>query len=524
MKNLDFKPKCGRGIISLSIRNKNKAFTLVELIIVVTIIAILATIAFLTLGQYPWEARDVKRLSDKNNIEKALEIYKAQKWYYPAFDTYEGKQVFWTGTMEKLNGEITTLPRDPVTKKPYKIDIIENKVGKTKVARVVLDLETKFTNEKSTLTNSTESSNNTELENFKNQLISRITVLEWVNKIGKTTTSLNTFNTKVTEAKNLLNKSWLTKEEIKDKLKELENLENTLVDELQNNMAYYTGEPDRETCDRNSNWRFTVNWNIITDSKTGLSWSKETATWKIFNQAKKYCESLTTWGQQWRLPGIVELTSITNMSCYWPATYSEFNIISGSYLSSNVYWNDSNYIWELRFDIGDTIWTSPNLEKNVICVSKNKSPKIVWQWSDKSSFDPKHNFWKSWASEQSYEFVNGTTKWVNWIVKDKNTGLFWESQNRAWTKTWRQAKQYCSRLNKWWKTWRLPTIQELRWLVDYSKYSSNFNSDYFAIEPSYWSSTTNAQFTGDAWILGLNYGHTYRDDKTYSNYVLCVAN
>lgn len=523
MKNLDFKLKYG-GVISLSIRNKNKAFTLVELIIVVTIIAILATIAFLTLGQYPWEARDVKRLSDKNNIEKALEIYKAQKWYYPAFDTYEDKQVFWTGTMEKLNGEITTLPRDPVTKKPYKIDIIENKVDKTKVARVVLDLETKFINEKSTLTNSTESSNNTELENFKNQLISRITVLEWVNKIGKTTTSLNTFNTKVTEAKNLLNKSWLTKEEIKDKLKELENLENTLVDELQNNMAYYTGEPDRETCDRNSNWRFTVNWNIITDSKTGLSWSKETATWKIFNQAKKYCESLTTWGQQWRLPGIVELTSITNMSCYWPATYSEFNIISGSYLSSNVYWNDSNYIWELRFDIGDTIWTSPNLEKNVICVSKNKLPKIVWQWSDKSSFDPKHNFWKSWASEQSYEFVNGTTKWVNWIVKDKNTGLFWESQNRAWTKTWRQAKQYCSTLNKWWKTWRLPTIQELRWLVDYSKYSSNFNSDYFAIEPSYWSSTTNAQFTGDAWILGLNYGHTYRDDKTYSNYVLCVAN
>jgi hypothetical protein len=35
-------------------------------------------------------------------------------------------------------------------------------------------------------------------------------------------------------------------------LKELENLENTLVDESQNNMAY-TGEPDRETCDRNLN-------------------------------------------------------------------------------------------------------------------------------------------------------------------------------------------------------------------------------------------------------------------------------
>ena len=519
--------KAGGGVISLSIKNKNKAFTLVELIIVVTIIAILATIAFLTLGQYPWEARDVKRLADKNNIEKALEIYKAQKWDYPAFDTYEGKQVFWTGTMEKLNGSITTLPRDPVTKKPYKIDIIENKVDKTKVARVVLDLETKFTNEKSTLTKTTESSNNTELENFKNQLIFRITVLEWVNKIGKTTISLNTFNTKLTEAKNLLNKSWLTKEEIKDKLKELENLENTLVDEPQNNMAY-TGEPDRETCDRNLNWRFTVNvnWNIITDSKTGLSWSKETATWKNFNQAKKYCESLTTWGQQWRLPGIVELTSITNMSCSWPATYSEFNITSDNYLSSNVYWNDGNIIWELGFGIGITNWTHPNSEKNVICVSKNKSPKLVWQWSDKSSFDPKHNFWKSWASEQSYEFVNGTTKWVNWIVKDKNTGLFWESQNEAWTKTWEQAKQYCSTLSKWWKTWRLPTIQELRWLVDYGKYNEwNFNSDYFSVEwRSYWSSTTYAYNTGGAWFLHFYDGDTSWYFKTGSNYLLCVAN
>lgn len=78
MKNIYFKVKIDKLNFCLS---KNKSwFTLVELVIVVVILAILATIAFLTLWDYPMQARDVKRLADKNNIEKALEIYKAQKF------------------------------------------------------------------------------------------------------------------------------------------------------------------------------------------------------------------------------------------------------------------------------------------------------------------------------------------------------------------------------------------------------------------------------------------------------------
>ena len=54
-----------------------KGFTLVELIVVITILAILATIAFLTLWDYPAQARDSKRQSsvgtifDKMTIESA---------------------------------------------------------------------------------------------------------------------------------------------------------------------------------------------------------------------------------------------------------------------------------------------------------------------------------------------------------------------------------------------------------------------------------------------------------------------
>jgi hypothetical protein len=58
-------------------KNK-KAFTFVEMMIVVVIITILATIAFLTLGNYTTDANKAKRVSDKNNIEKVLEMYKAK--------------------------------------------------------------------------------------------------------------------------------------------------------------------------------------------------------------------------------------------------------------------------------------------------------------------------------------------------------------------------------------------------------------------------------------------------------------
>lgn len=47
---------------------EKKAFTLVELIVVITILAILWTIAFISLSWYSAEARDSKRISDTRNI------------------------------------------------------------------------------------------------------------------------------------------------------------------------------------------------------------------------------------------------------------------------------------------------------------------------------------------------------------------------------------------------------------------------------------------------------------------------
>ena len=67
MKNLDFKPNYG-GVSSYLLKNRF-AFTLVEMVVVVMIIIILATIAFLRLWNYSSEANLAKRASDKKNIE-----------------------------------------------------------------------------------------------------------------------------------------------------------------------------------------------------------------------------------------------------------------------------------------------------------------------------------------------------------------------------------------------------------------------------------------------------------------------
>jgi prepilin-type N-terminal cleavage/methylation domain-containing protein len=55
-------------------RNTRNAFTLVELIVVITILAILGTIAFISLQGYSADARNSKRTEDLNSIVKSIEI------------------------------------------------------------------------------------------------------------------------------------------------------------------------------------------------------------------------------------------------------------------------------------------------------------------------------------------------------------------------------------------------------------------------------------------------------------------
>ncbi len=73
-----------------------KGFTLVELIVVITILAILWTIAFISLQWYSSEARDSKRVTDLWQIRTGIQLYQAKEWVVP--EPSETKTLIWSWT------------------------------------------------------------------------------------------------------------------------------------------------------------------------------------------------------------------------------------------------------------------------------------------------------------------------------------------------------------------------------------------------------------------------------------------
>jgi hypothetical protein len=99
-------------------------------------------------------------------------------------------------------------------------------------------------------------------------------------------------------------------------------------------------------------------------------------------------------------------------------------------------------------------------------------------------------------------------------VTDTETGLMWQ-QGEGGFMNWETALSYCENLvfpeNQGYDDWRLPNINELQSLVDYSKHNPAIDSYYFpyAVSSHYWSSTTHAYRTDHAWLVYFYYGHVY---------------
>lgn len=61
---------------------QHKGFTLIELLVVIAIIALLSTLAVVSLGNIREQGRDVKRLSDMDAVRTSLELVRNEKGSY----------------------------------------------------------------------------------------------------------------------------------------------------------------------------------------------------------------------------------------------------------------------------------------------------------------------------------------------------------------------------------------------------------------------------------------------------------
>lgn len=67
----------------ISVRKKNSGFTIIELLIVIIVIGILATLVIVTYNGIQQKARNTERKTDINAIQGQIEAYFAQNGKYP---------------------------------------------------------------------------------------------------------------------------------------------------------------------------------------------------------------------------------------------------------------------------------------------------------------------------------------------------------------------------------------------------------------------------------------------------------
>jgi len=187
----------------------------------------------------------------------------------------------------------------------------------------------------------------------------------------------------------------------------------------------------------------------------------------------------------WRLPTVKELSFLLDRGRYFPT-------INTTYFStvSSVYWSSTTrayyppvYAWYVDFYDGYVGSYTKSLNYYVRAVRSGQC----------GQFD---NF---------IDNGDGT-------VTNTDTGLMWQQDTAPDTYNWQDALDYCETLTlASHNDWRLPNVNELHSIVDYSTYDPSINTDYFPNTESsgYWSSTTYVSQPELAWCVHFQHDNIY---------------
>ena len=109
-------------------------------------------------------------------------------------------------------------------------------------------------------------------------------------------------------------------------------------------------------------------------------------------------------------------------------------------------------------------------------------------------------------------------------VLDTSTGLTWQRKVPPGKYTHAEALAYAASLKLGGGGWRLPTVQELVSLVDYTRRTPSIDVKAFPDTPSewFWSATPPAGGSSSAWLVHFSVGYVLDSGVTNTYRVRCV--
>ena len=517
---------------------KKKAFTLVELIVVITILAILWTIAFISLSWYSKEARDSKRITDTSGLLSKINIEEV-RWNtldklitntrtatgQILWKTGSTFQTFWKANFKTLKEDEKNF-EDPF-KKWQHYPVAYTVWGNWKDSYKFIQIATI-----------------SEKEN-KNIIKWNYYTLSWKDAPSLFSSGSNIYTENnpplvydldwpFLEEKN----EWSCKNIIKWNWIFLEwnplDLDSDWQDNDKNKACYVE-------CSKNYVWNWISCLEVWVDPITGFKWQKNLSndttnkkswaknesllaptwnmekydfpTWNIDDYpAFKYCMDQWKW---WRLPTKNELITLVSYNTKINWIYSKHPyLINSDYWSSDVFDSDRSKAWHVNFNFIDTYYKtnipfhSKTDEYNVLCI--HDTSKKINNWINNPDTNLEKRFWTT-----TYE-VAGILAYKDSFIWNK----YWEV-NPFWNSAWEDAVKKCSNL---WNWWRLPNIEELYSLLTYTR--KNTDSAYsvhnWIMSWNYWSSTEYVLNDSYAWHITPLDSTTHYYDKDSTFNVICI--
>ena len=292
-----------------------------------------------------------------------------------------------------------------------------------------------------------------------------------------------------------------------------------------------TGDPAERICNPKS---YTDLGNgIVRDNVTGLEWVQDGNLMATrnpeFDNDDTAGDGLVNWQHafdyvallnaeeylghgDWRLPTLHELSTILDFGRWGPAIDPVFSSVSAYYWSSLSDPVSAGNGWYLDFNSGTSWFCNPAFAVGYVRAVRG-GPYVL-----------------------SYDFVDNG----DGTLSDTDTGLMWPLCNygQTWdgtqctgsrgSRTWDQALAYVQEINAaqyfGYDDWRLPTVNELLSLIDYSLYgpATTFPNRGYADMSSYWSSVTTSWLSDAAWGVNFNLGNVKAFTKETYNYVSAV--